>query len=181
MSLNDDEREEVADEYDNCDSNDFCDKTISCADEAADEDSGSENLLEAVIIYSKKMKKVAAFYEEAMGFGPFLTYDHHMGCQIGALYFGIDEIPKGECVHKGTSNVSLWFTVDNVGETYERCLMLGAQMRHPPVLKPWGRILASCFDPDGNILGLMQREGIVKVDRESGMTVDADQREVEAQ
>jgi hypothetical protein len=31
-------------------------------------------------------------------------------------------------------------------------------LRYPPTRKPWGALLASLYDPDGNMVGLAQRQ-----------------------
>ncbi len=35
---------------------------------------------------------------------------------------------------------------------------LGAVKRYAPVRKAWGDVLASVFDPDGNIIGVVQKK-----------------------
>jgi predicted enzyme related to lactoylglutathione lyase len=54
--------------------------------------------------------------------------------------------------------VTLWFTVDDIQATFDRLVALGARVRYPPSQKPWGGYLACVYDPDGNMLGLSQRQ-----------------------
>ncbi len=115
-------------------------------------------LLENVIIFTKQMELLASFYREALEIGPFEHSPGHMGCQIGEIYFGFDEVNEDEAGFSGKHlGVSLWFTVDDIEATFERLVDMGAELRYPPTPKPWGAILASVYDPDGNILGLTQR------------------------
>jgi hypothetical protein len=37
-------------------------------------------------------------------------------------------------------------------------MALGARLRYAPLTKPWGDVLASLYDLDGNLIGLSQRK-----------------------
>ena len=53
---------------------------------------GQGTLLETVIVFTTRMEELARFYQEALGIGPFERSPRHMGCRLGALYFGFDEV-----------------------------------------------------------------------------------------
>ena len=55
---------------------------------------------------------------------------------------------------------SLWFRVDDIQVTFDRFTQMGAKVRYPPTKKAMGEVLASVFDPEGNIIGLAQRKGV---------------------
>ncbi|MHC4781295.1 MAG: VOC family protein, partial [Planctomycetota bacterium] len=55
--------------------------------------------------------------------------------------------------------LSFWVRVEDIGAVYEKCIELGARPNQRPAKKPWGDVLASVFDPDGNLLGLSQKRG----------------------
>ena len=111
--------------------------------------------LETVIIFTHKMEDLAAFYQEALDIGPFERAPGHMGCQLGPVYFGFDQVEV--CGERSGSGVTVWFTVDDIVATFDRLVDMGVEVRYPPTEKPWGALLASVFDPDGNVLGLSQR------------------------
>ena len=115
-------------------------------------------LLETVILFTDRMEELAAFYAEGLGIGPFQSQPRHLGCQLGPLYFGFDQVEGGTGANR--SGVTLWFTVDDLDGVYERLLHLGARSVEPPNAKPWGATLASVRDPDGNVLGLSQRKPV---------------------
>jgi predicted enzyme related to lactoylglutathione lyase len=79
-----------------------------------------------------------------------------MGQKVGHVYLGFDEADEVE--GDGRSSVTLWFTVDDLQSTFDRLVAMGARVRYPPTRKPWGGFLASVYDPEGNMLGLSQRE-----------------------
>ena len=111
--------------------------------------------LGTAIIFTARMEELAHFYEEGLEIGPFERSPSHMGCQLGAVYFGFDQVEGAEGNTKG--GVTLWFTVDDLQATFERLVAMGARVKSPPAEKPWGARLAAVYDPDGNLLGLSQR------------------------
>jgi lactoylglutathione lyase len=111
--------------------------------------------LETVIIFTERMEELARFYAEGLGIGPYEASPGHLGCQVGAVYFGFDQVERAPAGAGG--GVTIWFTVDDIQSTFERLVALGAEVRYGPTRKPWGALLAALHDPDGNILGLSGR------------------------
>jgi predicted enzyme related to lactoylglutathione lyase len=102
------------------------------------------------------MEALAAFYQEALQLGPFEHSPQHMGQQVGPAYLGFDQVERLE--GDPGANVTLWFTVDDIEATFDRLVALGARVRYRPTQKPWGGYLACVYDPDGNMMGLSQRQ-----------------------
>jgi lactoylglutathione lyase len=115
-------------------------------------DTGAQ--LETIIIFTPHMEELAQFYQKAFDLGEYNASPRHLGQQIGPIYLGFDQDEESITT---SPSVSLWFTVDDIQETYERLLALGAKDRYPPTQKPWGALLAAVYDPDGNMVGLSQR------------------------
>lgn len=114
--------------------------------------------LDTVIIFTERMHALAEFYADVLCIGPFESSPGHLGTQVGAVYFGFDQVEAvgGETPRQG---VTLWFEVDDLESAFQCAVEMGAEVRYPPTTKPWGAVLASVHDPDGNILGLSQRRG----------------------
>jgi predicted enzyme related to lactoylglutathione lyase len=112
--------------------------------------------LETIIIFTPRMEQLARFYKEGLGIGPFETSPGHLGCHVGPVYLGFDQMDESQRP-EASGGVTLWFTVDDVEATFARLVEMGARVRYAPARKPWGALLASVHDPDGNILGLSQR------------------------
>jgi catechol 2,3-dioxygenase-like lactoylglutathione lyase family enzyme len=112
--------------------------------------------LETIIIHTERIEPLARFYREGLALPPFEVGDRHIGQQLGDIYFGFDQTD----LWPGTapSAVTLWFTVDDLQAAFERFVRLGAEVRYPPTRTPWGGHLAAVYDPDGNIVGLAQRQ-----------------------
>ena len=112
--------------------------------------------LETVIVFSERMEELAEFYREGLQLGSFDSSPRHLGQKLGQVYLGFDQVEDaGEGSETGTT---LWFTVDDLQATFDRLVSLGAKVRYPPTEKPWGVRLASVHDPDGNVLGLAERQ-----------------------
>ncbi len=112
--------------------------------------------LDTVIICTRRMKKLAEFYKSGLQLqNPKSQGNNHLGFQLQNNYLGFDKIDKEQNNQRGA--ISLWFRVDNIKETFNRFKELGAQVKYPPTIKPWGDMLAALFDPDGNMFGLAQR------------------------
>jgi predicted enzyme related to lactoylglutathione lyase len=109
---------------------------------------------DTAIIFTPRMEDLAAFYQEAFRLGAYERSPGHVGQVVGPVYLGFDQVAEAGCDRPG---VTLWFTVDDIQATFARLVDLGAEVRYPPVEKPWGALLASVRDLDGNILGLAQR------------------------
>lgn len=101
------------------------------------------------------MVEMADFYGRGFDLGdPGATGGDHLGFHLPNLYFGfdlVDEVPEPSGV------VSLWFEVEDLEATFSRFKQLQARINYPPTKKPWGAILASLYDPDGNLFGISQR------------------------
>jgi predicted enzyme related to lactoylglutathione lyase len=111
--------------------------------------------LETVIIFTSRIDVLAQFYQQALDIGPYERAPGHLGCQVGAIYLGFDQVDGAICSRGG--GVTLWFTVDDLQATFDHIVDMGGRIRSPPEEKPWGARLASVYDPDGNVLGLSQR------------------------
>lgn len=112
--------------------------------------------LETVIIFTPRMEELANFYQEALELGPYNTSPGHMGQSVGTVYLGFDLDPTTR--RNPHPTITLWFTVDDIQATFDRLLLLGAEALYAPTRKPWGALLAAVYDPDGNMIGLSQRE-----------------------
>jgi predicted enzyme related to lactoylglutathione lyase len=111
-------------------------------------------VLDTVIIVTTRMEELVEFYRNGLDLGQPQQYgDDHTGFQLSTVYIGFDQVEHS--VSPGP--VSLWFAVDDLEAVFEQFVKNGAKVKFPPVKKPWGDILAAVFDPDQNVVGLVQR------------------------
>lgn len=111
--------------------------------------------LHTVIIQTAKMEELAAFYGRGFDLGdPIRTGENHLGFPLPNVYLGFDLVPNPP---EPTGVVSIWFEVDLLDDVFHRFKSLGAEIKYPPKVMPWGATLAALYDPDGNLFGLTQR------------------------
>ena len=110
--------------------------------------------LRTVIIFTQDMQKLSAFYAEGLDIGPYQESPSHLGCNVGSIYFGFDQVDD---VQASGGGITVWFTVNDLEAAFAKLVELGAKVRYPPTQKPWGGRLAALYDLDGNMIGLSQR------------------------
>jgi lactoylglutathione lyase len=110
--------------------------------------------IDTIIIFTENLDSLSQFYAKGLGIGPYEKAPNHLGCQLGSVYFGFDRVAKKE---NAGNSVTVWFSVEDIDTVYARLLSLGAKERSAPSVKPWGDILASVYDSDGNIIGLVKK------------------------
>ncbi|HEY44056.1 MAG TPA: hypothetical protein G4O11_08755 [Anaerolineae bacterium] len=116
----------------------------------------STTILHTIIIKTKKIKELAQFYGQGLDLDEAISFGvDHVGFTLPNVYFGFDLVGEGDVVSPGA--MSAWFEVDDLQATFTKFEGLGAVVIYPPTKKPWGAILASLYDPDGNVFGLAQR------------------------
>jgi uncharacterized glyoxalase superfamily protein PhnB len=112
--------------------------------------------VDTVMIFTTRMHELVDFYRRGFDLAdPVGHSDNHLGLQIGELYLGFDQVEEA---WKSPGAVSLWFRVDDLEATFNRLVEMGAEVRYGPTRKPFGDHLASVYDPDGNLLGISQRQ-----------------------
>ena len=113
--------------------------------------------LDTVIIFTGQHQLLASFYQAGLDLPqPEPFGDTHLGIQMEGLYLGFDLVE--DLNEPSTGGVSLWFGVPDLGAAYAKLIDLGAEDRYPPQEKPFGERVASVYDPDGNIIGLVQSD-----------------------
>jgi len=113
--------------------------------------------ISTIVIYTEKIIEMASFYQDGLDLPPFEQFGpRHMGQHLGSVYFGFDSVQTVD--GESPSAVTVWFEVPDLQATYDRFLTMGAAVRIPPKSRPWGDIIASVHDPDGNIIGLAQKK-----------------------
>jgi predicted enzyme related to lactoylglutathione lyase len=113
--------------------------------------------IDTVIIFTPRMRELAQFYQDGLQLDPPHSHsDNHLGFPLEGTYLGFDQADEPFMNYPG--GISLWFRVNDLEATFNRFKELGAKVRYPPTEKPFGDVLASLFDLDGNMFGLAQRK-----------------------
>jgi predicted enzyme related to lactoylglutathione lyase len=111
--------------------------------------------LDTVIIFTQRMAELAEFYRRGLDYdGELQESPGHLGFPLeNGVYLGFDQTEK----EYEQGGVSLWFAVADLDAAFRRFVGAGASVRYARKELPTGDVLASLLDPDGNILGLVER------------------------
>ena len=112
--------------------------------------------LNSVMIGTKQLKELSAFYEKALG-KPAEMVDAEngfFGWQVGSGYFSILEHSEMGGKTKDPGRVMLNFETTQVKDEFARLKALGATVIHEPY-EMGGGWIATLADPDGNYFQLV--------------------------
>jgi predicted enzyme related to lactoylglutathione lyase len=113
-------------------------------------------ILHTIIMQTSQMEKLAEFYRCGLDLKePAATGGDHLGFPLPNTYFGFDQVSEAP---EPSGVISLWFEVEDIADTFNRFKDLGVKVKYPPGKKPWGAVLATLYDLDGNVFGLTQRD-----------------------
>ena len=112
--------------------------------------------LNSVMIGTKQLKTLAAFYEKVLGMpaGMIDTENGFYGWQVGTTYFSILEHSEMGGKTKDPGRVMINFETAQVKEEFERIKAVGATVIREPY-EMGGGWLATLADPDGNYFQLV--------------------------
>lgn len=97
-----------------------------------------------------------AFYVDALGLTPrsdrpgFVNFEFGQHRLTIALHDAV-EGPTSEPVR-----IMVNFEVDDIHGMFERLIKFGAPATRPPSPEPWGGLVATSADPDGNVIQFME-------------------------
>jgi predicted enzyme related to lactoylglutathione lyase len=110
----------------------------------------------SVMIGTKQLKPLAAFYEKVFGKPADMVNSEQgfYGWQLGSGFFSVLEHSKMEGKAKDAGRVLLNFETAQVKEEFARIRTLGAQVIREPY-EMGGGWIATMADPDGNYFQLI--------------------------
>lgn len=109
------------------------------------------------ILTTDRLDRLVDFYRSA--FGAEQTYsfpgadgtDAYVALTIGGVHLGIG---RADVTARGTERMALWFSVDDVDESFRQAIAAGATVESEPTQMPWGERVAQVRDPDGFLVNL---------------------------
>lgn len=60
----------------------------------------------------------------------------------------------GAVKNHNSQNMTLAFTVEDIEKEYQKILSLGVEVIEGPIVRPWGAVNMSFYDPDRNVIFL---------------------------
>jgi predicted enzyme related to lactoylglutathione lyase len=112
--------------------------------------------LNSIMIGSKQVKSLAAFYEKVLGKAPDMTDAENgfFGWQVGSSYLSVREHSEMGGNTKDPGRVMLNFETNQVQEEFDRIKALGGKVIQAPY-EMGGGWIATLADPDGNYFQLV--------------------------
>jgi Predicted enzyme related to lactoylglutathione lyase len=107
----------------------------------------------SVIIYPvKDLARAKTLYSKLLGVDPYVDAPYYVGFRVGDQGIGLD--PHG---HSGGMTGPVGYReVDDIKQSLQSLLDVGAQALHEVKDVGGGKLIASVKDADGNVIGLMQ-------------------------
>jgi predicted enzyme related to lactoylglutathione lyase len=112
--------------------------------------------LNSIMIGTKRLKELSAFYEKVLGKPPEMTDEENgfAGWQAGSAYFSLLDHSEMTGPAKEPGRVLLNFETSQVREEFERIKAFGAGVVREPY-EMGGGWIATLADPDGNYFQLV--------------------------
>jgi predicted enzyme related to lactoylglutathione lyase len=113
--------------------------------------------LRTAIYAAPNLAAAKDWYAQVLGIQPYFDEPFYVGFNVGGYELGLDP----DAPPNGEGGVTLYWGVENAEQASKRLLELGAK-EHSPVQNVGGRILvATVFDPFGNVLGVIENPDFV--------------------
>ncbi len=125
--------------------------------------------LTTVSFYASNLEEATKWYSEFLNMTPYFSVPGYVEFRIGDYQHELGIIDSNYAPAGATDNPSgaiVYWHVDNIHETLERLLSLGATVYQPVTDRSGGKgdfVTASVIDPFRNILGIMTNKHYVEV------------------
>jgi len=109
--------------------------------------------LRTTIYKVNDLETAKKWYSDVLNIKPYFDEPFYVGFNVGGFELGLD--PDAEGVTNG-DNLLVYWGVKNAAEAFEELLKKGAKSHSNPQNVGGDIIVASVFDPFGNIFGIIE-------------------------
>src|SRR5690349_11539475 len=109
--------------------------------------------LRTAIYKVNDLEKAKEWYSDILNTRPYFDEPFYVGFSVGGFELGLD--PDADDLTVG-NNLLIYWGVKNAHETFEELLTKGAKSHSEPQNVGGDIIVASVFDPFGNIFGIIE-------------------------
>lgn len=109
--------------------------------------------LRTAIYKVKDLEKAKEWYSDVLNIEPYFDEPFYVGFNVGGFELGLD--PDAENVTAG-DNLQVYWGVRNAKATFDELLSKGASVHSEPNNVGGEIVVASVFDPFGNIFGIIE-------------------------
>ncbi|HNI54845.1 MAG TPA: VOC family protein [Chitinophagales bacterium] len=102
-----------------------------------------------------------AWYSKAFNQTPYFDHPFYVGFDIGGFELGL--LPEEEEKHVYGNNMLVYWGVDDIQSSYDHLVSVGATSHEAPHAVGDDIMVATVFDPWGNIVGIIYNPGFKMV------------------
>lgn len=112
--------------------------------------------IDTIRLFTKNAAKAAAFYRDALGLREAVSDDAIAVFDTGGTKLMLEAVDGADAEDLVGRFTGVSFAVADIRAAVSTLDAKGVKFDGRPELQPWGGALAHFFDPDGNILTLVQ-------------------------
>jgi len=110
-----------------------------------------------VIIWTDDLDRLFAFYRSTLELTPYSIRPHFIAFRWGDMRLSLGRHANVNGPARDPYRVMINLAVQDIQAIYAVLCAKGVEFLKPPTQESWGGWVATFFDPDGNILQLMQQ------------------------
>jgi len=109
--------------------------------------------LRTAIYRVSNLAEATAWYEDVLGEKPYFNEPFYVGFNVAGYELGL--MPDDDISPEKQKSVETYWGVEDIQVSYDRLIELGARPCEPPTDVGGGILVATVFDPWGNLLGII--------------------------
>lgn len=109
--------------------------------------------LRTAIYRVSNLAEATAWYEDVLSEKPYFSEPFYVGFNVGGFELGL--IPDDDISPEKQKSVETYWGVEDIQVSYDRLIEQGARSCEPPTDVGGGILVATVFDPWGNLLGII--------------------------
>jgi predicted enzyme related to lactoylglutathione lyase len=113
-----------------------------------------------VIIWTDRLERLVAFYRDTLGLTPCAIHSHFIAFRWGNMRLSLGKHRNVAGPARDPYRIMINLAVEDIHALHEVLLSKGVPFLKPPTKEDWGGWVATFFDPDGNILQLLQQPAV---------------------
>jgi predicted enzyme related to lactoylglutathione lyase len=110
-----------------------------------------------VIIWTEDLDRLVAFYRDTLELTPHSIRPNFIAFRWGEMRLSLGKHSKVRGVAQDPYRIMINLGVDDIHRVHASLCAKGVPFLKPPQQEYWGGWVATFFDPDGNILQLLQQ------------------------
>ena|SRR5690606_39064395 len=110
-----------------------------------------------VIIWTDDLDRLSAFYRDTLGLTPYSVRPHFIAFRWGNMRLSLGKHRNVSGPARDPYRIMINLEVEDIHQMHASLTRQGVSFLKPPTQEYWGGWVATFFDPDGNILQLLQQ------------------------